>query len=382
MGYTLGTGKISTDSIDRLTADFRKGIKMELSVRKRLFFIFIIVLLGVLSLEGATRLFLSDKKPEPVIPMDVNQFNEMLGWSLKPLSHGISNRTGYEIMYRINSKGLRDDETSYEKPEGIFRIVLLGNSRTFGFGVPIEKHFSTLLEGYFKGVEVINMGVSGFGVDQELLYLRSEGFRYEPDLVLAYVAHYGDHRHMHTNRWGKAKPRFVLIDGKLVLTNSPVADSSSLSPSILRKIRRWFRRHSKAYEILRNGLVGLIHQGQQEALSQKQKQQVKKNLEDEAFRNDLYDLGEALIFAMYEESLKHGATFVLVTQIEGLHEASLEKQILSLYVRRPLSNHKFLLPDNLLHINESGNGVLAWEIAKFLQTNQLTPIEHLKYQKP
>lgn len=355
---------------------------MELSVRKRLFFIFIIVLLGVLSLEGATRLFLSDKKPEPVVPMDVNQFNEMLGWSLKPLSHGISNRTGYEIMYRINSKGLRDDETSYEKPEGIFRIVLLGNSRTFGFGVPIEKHFSTLLEGYFKGVEVINMGVSGFGVDQELLYLRSEGFRYEPDLVLAYVAHYGDHRHMHTNRWGKAKPRFVLIDGKLVLTNSPVADSSSLSPSILRKIRRWFRRHSKAYEILRNGLVGLIHQGQQEALSQKQKQQVKKNLEDEAFRNDLYDLGEALIFAMYEESLKHGATFVLVTQIEGLHEASLEKQILSLYVRRPLSNHKFLLPDNLLHINESGNGVLAWEIAKFLQTNQLTPIEHLKYQKP
>jgi hypothetical protein len=73
----------------------------------------------------------------------------MLGWSLRPFSHGTSNRTGYDIEYRINSKGLRDEETTYEKPEGSFRIVLLGDSRTFGFGVPIEKHFSTLLEGYF-----------------------------------------------------------------------------------------------------------------------------------------------------------------------------------------------------------------------------------------
>lgn len=343
---------------------------MELSLRKKLFFIFIIVIFGVLSLEGATRLFLSGKKHEPIVPMDVKQFNEMLGWSLKPLSHGISNRTGYKITYHINSKGVRDDETSYEKPEGIFRIVLLGDSRTFGFGVPIEKHFSALLEGYFKGVEVINMGVSGFGIDQELLYLRSEGFRYEPDLVLAYVAHYGDHRHMYTKRWGKAKPRFVLIDGKLILANSPVTDSSSLSPGIFRKTHRWFVRHSKAYEILRNGLVDLIDH----------KQQDEKNLTDEAFKNDLYELGEALIFAMHEESLKHGATFVLVTHIEELHQACLEKQILSLDVSIPLTNNKFSLPGNLAHINESGNGVLAWEIAKFFQTNQLIPKEHLNDQ--
>jgi len=346
---------------------------MNSSLRKRLFFIFIIVLLGVLFLEGATRLSLSVKKPESVVPKGIKQFDKMLGWSLKPLSQGISNRTGYEIEYRINSKGLRDDETSYEKSEGIFRIVLLGNSRTFGLGVPIEKHFSTLLEGYFKDVDVINMGVGGFGVDQELLYLRSEGFHYEPDLVLAYVAHYGDHRHMHTERWGRAKPRFVLIDGKLVLTNSSVANNSSPPSGTLWKIRRWFVRHSKAYEILHNGFVGLIRQEQQ---------QDKKNLEDEAFRNELYDLGEALIFAMHEETSMHGATFVLITHIDGLHEAALEKQILSLDVSRPLTNRKFSLPDNLEHINESGNGVLAWEIANYLQTNHLIPVEHIKGKKP
>ena len=101
------------------------------------------------------------------------------------------------------------------------------------------------------------MGVGGFGVDQELLTLRSEGFRYEPDLVLAYVAHYGDHRHMYTERFGKQKPRFVLIDGELILTNSPVVDSSSFPRSTLRKIHRWFLKHSNAYATLRDGLVSL-----------------------------------------------------------------------------------------------------------------------------
>ncbi len=348
---------------------------MNLSLGRRILFIFVGILLVVLILEGTTRLFLSGKKPESLVPRGVGQFDKMLGWSYKPLSQGISNRIGYEIEYRINSKRLRDDEASYKKPEGIFRIVLLGNSRTFGAGVPIEKHFSTLLEGYFEDVDVINMGVSGFGVDQELLYLRSEGFRYEPDLVLAYVAHYGAHRHMHTERFGKVKPRFVLIDGELVLTNSPVADSSSPPPITFWKKCSWFIRYSKAYEILRNGLVSLISQEQQQVPVSKK--QDKKNLEDEAFRNELYDIGEAIILAMHEESSTHGATFILVTHIEELHEASLEKRILSLNVSRPLANHKFPLPDNLAHINESGNGVLAWEIAKFLQTNHLVPIEHL-----
>jgi hypothetical protein len=114
-----------------------------------------------------------------------------------------------------------------------------------------------------------------------------------------------------------------------------------------------------------------------------QKQQDKKNLEDEAFRSELYELGEAIVNAMHEESLKRGATFVLITHIEELHEAALEKQILSHNVSKPLSNHTFSsLPDNLGYINESGNGALAWEIATFLQANQLLPIKHLKQQNP
>lgn len=352
-------------------------------MKTKILIFFAIVFIGALVLEGAARLFLSGNNKPDVVPREVGQFDEMLGWSLRPLSQGISNRTGYDIEYRINSKGLRDDETTYEKPQGIFRIVILGDSRTFGFGVPIEKHFTTILEGYFKDVEVINMGVNGFGVDQELLYLRSEGFRYKPDLVLAYVAHYRDHRHMHTKRWGQQKPRFKLIDGELILTNSPVphaSDTASASPSpnILRKTYRWFRQHSKAYGIFHNGLKGLIKGQKQKETPVSQKEQDEKNLENESFRKELHDLGEAIIHAMQKESSEHGATFILVTRIEELHEACLKKNILSVNVSNALYNSKYYLPDDLAHTNESGNGALAWEIARFLQTNHLIPAKHQK----
>jgi hypothetical protein len=344
-------------------------------MKTKILSVFIIVFIGALVLEGGTRLFLSPNKGDTV-PREIGQFDKMLGWSLKPLSRGISSRTGNEVEYRINSKGLRDDETSYEKSEGIFRIVLLGDSNAFGFGVPIEKHFSTLLEGYFKNVEVINMGVNGFGVDQELIYLRSEGFRYQPDLVLAYVPHYGDHRHMHTRRWGQEKPRFKIINGELVLTNSPVSNSPSPSTNPLQRIDHWFRGHSRSYEIFRNAITRLISQEQRET-PVSQEQQDEKNIENEAFRKELNELGAAIVYAMHKESSEHGATFVLVTKMGELHEACLKRNILSLDVSGPLSNHKFSLPDNLGHINESGNGVLAWEIAKFLQTNHLIPIKYL-----
>ena len=300
------------------------------------------VILGIPFIVLTFHLYYSNEKQEPVVPEEIGQYDSMLGWSLKPYSIGTSKRTGKEIEYSINSKGLRDNETTYEKPKNIFRIVLLGDSRTFGYGVPIEKHFSTLIEKQFKDVEVINIGIQGFGIDQELLYLKSEGFKYNPDLVLAYVSRYGNHRHMHTERFGKNKPRFLLVDDKLVLINSPPTSS---------KID-----YSK----------------------EEREMEDKKNLENDTFRKELFDLGEAIVSAMYNESLKHEANFVLVTQIKELHGASVKKHILSLDVNESLSDLRYRLPNGLQHINELGNDVLASEIVNFLKNNKLVPNKHFK----
>jgi len=351
-----------------------KTESVRLSFRKRLLALVIIGVFIGSSVEAGARMILRYKEIEEVVPASIGRSDDKLGWSLRPLAHGTSKRTGSEIDYRINSLGLRNRETTYKKPEGTFRIVVLGDSRTFGWGVPIEKHFSTLLEGYFKDVEVINMGVSGFGVDQELLFLDSEGCRYEPDLVIAYVAHYGDNRHMHSERWGASKPQFKLVDGKLVLTNSPVAQTTT-SLTRLGRVNAWLTEHSATYRILRDGLTNSTDQVNQASTQAKEDE---KDLQNEAFKAQLNELGDAIVYQMNDDAAKHGAAFVLVTQIEALHEAAQKKKLFSLDVREPLSNDRFVLSPPLGHINESGNGVLAWEIANFLKANQLIPTSHIR----
>lgn len=368
-----------------------------LPIQKRLLFAGTLLIASLLLTEAGARVFAPYQAPEPAVPRCVGRPDAQLGWALQAGAHGISHRTGHAVEYQINSKGLRDEETPYEKPDGVFRIALLGDSRAFGFGVPIEKHVSVLLEKYFANVEVINLGVSGFGIDQELLFLRSEGFRYQPDVVLAYVAHFGGHRHMHTNRFGKNKPRFKLVDNALVLTNCPVPPNDSTSAlsktnssptlnvqashgatptvGIARRIHHLLRQHSRAYEILRTEIVQLV---EPEALAPRMVQRLadRKNLQNEVFETELYELGEAIIQAMQDETEAHGATFVLATQIDRLHSAARARGINSLNAREAMSNPAFSISQELLHINEAGNGVLAWVIADYLIEQDLIPPQH------
>ena len=333
-----------------------------------LVFLTIAVVCGV-AVELAARLIVKRREPEPVVPRVIGRRDSLLGWSLTPGAEGVSRRTGAPVEYRINSLGLRGRETTYQKPDGTFRIVVVGDSRTFGWGVPIDQHFTTLLEGYFRKVEVINLGVSGYGIDQELLRLRQEGFRFEPDLVLAYVAHYGGNRHMHTVRWGAVKPRFVLQHDSLVLMNSPVrrpaaGPNRSVNPG-------WLARNLEVVRIL--SAPGRSTQSDEEA----QEIADSVDLANPSFHAQLYQLGEALVFAMHNEASAHGASFVLVTHIDTLYRASISRNVLVLNVRDALHNRLLELPAPLGHLNEAGNGVLAWAISEYLMAHQLVPRNHL-----
>ena len=89
----------------------------------------------------------------------------------------------------INSKGLRDKEYSYSKPDGTFRILILGDSMTAGLAVPRKNLFTEVLEQRLNDnnngdYEVINAGVPARSVPEELRYYLNEGYKYESDLVL------------------------------------------------------------------------------------------------------------------------------------------------------------------------------------------------------
>jgi lysophospholipase L1-like esterase len=67
------------------------------------------------------------------------------------------------------------------------RVVVLGDSFTFGAMVEVEQRFTDLLALGDAHPEVINLGTSAYGTDQELRLLEVEGLHYAPDVVLAEV---------------------------------------------------------------------------------------------------------------------------------------------------------------------------------------------------
>jgi len=96
------------------------------------------------------------------------------------------------VDVRINSRGLRDYEYPLEKAPGVFRIMILGDSTTLGWGVPLERNVPKILESElnqaglpgYKRVEVINAGVGNYNTVQEVTYYQTEGRAFHPDLVI------------------------------------------------------------------------------------------------------------------------------------------------------------------------------------------------------
>jgi hypothetical protein len=96
------------------------------------------------------------------------------------------------VHVTINSHGFRDREHAWEKENGTIRILGLGDSFTFGWGVASEETFLKQLELLLQQrtgmpVETINAGVPGWGLNQYYLFLKKAGIHYAPDVVvLAY----------------------------------------------------------------------------------------------------------------------------------------------------------------------------------------------------
>jgi lysophospholipase L1-like esterase len=92
------------------------------------------------------------------------------------------------VDFRTNSKGLRDHEFAYERTPGKLRIVMLGDSLTVGWGVPLEQTFSKRIERLFAAdgidAEVINLGVGNYNTTQEVQYFLATGQKYRPDIVV------------------------------------------------------------------------------------------------------------------------------------------------------------------------------------------------------
>jgi lysophospholipase L1-like esterase len=148
------------------------------------------VAIAVLCMEVAVRAFFDDGKQ-----FDLEMWKyalEVKGISSDPLigHNHRPNRQGFlmGVQFDTNSKGLRDREFSYEKPPGRLRIMMLGDSFTVGWGAKFDETFPKRIERMYtdRGIqaEAINTGVGNYNTIQEVEYYLTEGYKYNPDIVV------------------------------------------------------------------------------------------------------------------------------------------------------------------------------------------------------
>jgi hypothetical protein len=164
-----------------------------------------------------------------------------------------------EFYFITNNKGFRDERSiQYSKPEGEYRIVVLGDSHTQGYEVNQYETYSVLLEKTLlsKGhtIRVINAGVSGFSTAEALVFLEQEGYKYEPDaIVLGFFANdYSDN----------------IKDGLFKLQQDSLFEAStSFQPGVKLQdfiyqfgLVRWLSEHSYLYSFAFNSVWDLSKQ--------------------------------------------------------------------------------------------------------------------------
>jgi hypothetical protein len=144
----------------------------------------------------------------------ITRHHPLRGWALQP---------GYRsATTNINAQGIRGlREHPHPKPPGERRIVIVGDSFTFGEEVADADVYTERLDALMDGVRVVGLGVPAYGTDQQFLTLREEGLAVDPDLVV--VGFFAGNAARNTLSFRDyIKPRFAEQGGAWQLKNVPI----------------------------------------------------------------------------------------------------------------------------------------------------------------
>jgi hypothetical protein len=97
----------------------------------------------------------------------------------------------FDVTLYTNDEGMRtgaDRRPIAEKRPGVFRVLFLGTSYAFGWGSEYEQSYAALVGAGLarsgREVEVVNLGTPGQPAGGQLCWLRDQGRRVRPDLVI------------------------------------------------------------------------------------------------------------------------------------------------------------------------------------------------------
>lgn len=143
-------------------------------------------------LEGVVRIV----DPQDLTFWDSHQFRRIRATAPHFVENAPNARAGFTgVSISINSVGLRDEEISIPKPPNTVRILTVGDSITFGYGIPLEDTYSKVLQKRLNRnppramrYEVLNGGTLGGSLGDYLYFLQQKAEKLQPDAIVIGVS--------------------------------------------------------------------------------------------------------------------------------------------------------------------------------------------------
>lgn len=146
---------------------------------------------------------------------NIDIYNQARGWTLMP---NLNNRAFNRSIVNSDSAGARGKPRAFDDRD---IVLFFGDSFCFGEDVNDDKTIPHFFEEKFKSVQAINLGVHGYGIDQQFIYFKEVAGKYQPKLV-CFVIYYDDFMRNFLGFRDYAKPKLALERGKEKLIQYPV----------------------------------------------------------------------------------------------------------------------------------------------------------------
>jgi lysophospholipase L1-like esterase len=230
-------------------------------MKKALASLLLALLSTVVALIGAD-LLLRLADPDRFTPKNEHAFQKPALYALSRIKElGYELRPGAEVevqgvTYRINRIGFRDIEHRLRKADR--RVIVVGDSLTFGWNVPLEDTFVHLTRERLKAegrtTEIMAMGIIGYNIRQEYHLIKERGLKFDPDLVILQIC---------LNDFERALGIRTDPKRKFMVTHY----SEIAVPYVFKKTRlsRWLMAHSYVFKLLNLRLADLIGKGKDDS---------------------------------------------------------------------------------------------------------------------
>jgi hypothetical protein len=153
------------------------------------------------------------------------RYDTLLGWVNRP-NVRIPDMYGPGVALAINAQGFRaDSPTTTARPSGMRRAICSGDSFTLGYGVANDKTWCRLLATLTPGLETVNMGQGGYGLDQAYLWYMRDGRPFDHDFLITAIITEDLRRMTDAKFFAYPKPLITIDGGRIVVHNVPVPRS-------------------------------------------------------------------------------------------------------------------------------------------------------------